>query len=78
MGAGLRRLRKPCTRLCPCWPPVRAAADTLARGARAVEEWDVEAAMTLLYDAIDIYEAEGKEANASDVFRSVRRHSASP
>ena len=49
---------------------LRAAADSLARGARAVEETDVEGAMTLLFDALDIYENEAQEANAQDIFRS--------
>jgi hypothetical protein len=48
---------------------LHAGADALARGARAVEEWDIEAAMTLLYDAVDIYESDTKEANAAEVFR---------
>lgn len=39
------------------------------RGARAIEEVDVETAMSMLYDAIDIYENETKSANANDVFR---------
>ncbi|KAJ9532770.1 hypothetical protein QJQ45_010880 [Haematococcus lacustris] len=45
------------------------AADCLARGARQLEEHDVEHALTLLYDAVDIYESDTKEANAADVFR---------
>ncbi len=49
--------------------PHAAGADCLSRGARAVEEFDVEAAVTMLYDAIDIYENEDREANAQDIFR---------
>lgn len=39
------------------------------KGARALEEHDLEGAMKMLYDALDIYETEGKEHNAGDIYR---------
>ena len=51
-----------------------AAADCLARGAKILEEYDLETAMHLLYDALDIYESETRDANAAEVFRCVYQH----
>mmetsp|Transcript_17378 Transcript_17378/g.29773 ORF Transcript_17378/g.29773 Transcript_17378/m.29773 type:complete len:336 (+) Transcript_17378:26-1033(+) len=44
-------------------------ADCLMRGARSIDEVDVEQAMTMLFDAIDIYENDTQTSNGQDVFR---------
>lgn len=46
-----------------------AAADCLAKGAKAIEEFDAETAIAMLFDAVDIYESDTRDNNASDVFR---------
>jgi hypothetical protein len=46
-----------------------SGAECLARGAKIIEEHDVEGALALLFDALDIYENESREANAQDIFR---------
>lgn len=44
-------------------------ADALARGARALEPLDVSLANDMYQEAIDYYEADGKEGQAGDIFR---------
>lgn len=46
-----------------------AGAEALSRGAKALEEVSMEDAVLLYRDAIDLYEQDGKETQASDVFR---------
>jgi hypothetical protein len=46
-----------------------AAADALARGAKALEDKAPAEASALFGEAIEQYEADGKEAQATDVFR---------
>ncbi|KAF6259209.1 gamma-soluble NSF attachment protein-like protein [Scenedesmus sp. NREL 46B-D3] len=48
---------------------ISAAADALARGAKALEDKAPAAASALYGEAIEHYESDGKEAQATDVFR---------
>jgi hypothetical protein len=65
----------------PCPPPGSShltslpatpstGADALARAARALEEKEPKTSYDLYVQAIDMYETDGKEAQAADVFRS--------
>jgi hypothetical protein len=46
-----------------------AAADALARGAKALEDKAPDVASALYGEALEQYESDGKEAQATDVFR---------
>lgn len=50
-------------------PHLLAAADCLARGAKVIQDQDIEQALTMLYDAVDIYENDDRTNNAAEVFR---------
>lgn len=52
----------------PATPPT--GADALARAARALEEKEPKTSYDLYVQAIDMYETDGKEGQAADVFRS--------
>ncbi|MEW5302345.1 MAG: hypothetical protein WDW36_005142 [Sanguina aurantia] len=49
-----------------------AGADCSARGAKALDESSPDEALKLYLEALDLYESEDREANASDVFRQMR------
>jgi gamma-soluble NSF attachment protein len=51
-------------------PHTSAGADALARGARALEDASPSEASALYAEALELYESDGKEAQATDAYRA--------